>query len=82
MRETKDAAFRILDVFAENDAVGVALRPRRKRLVHGVADAVFAGGQDFVVQLRQLAGDLQFQFIRARILGAIGLGELGRERAL
>ena len=43
LREAKDAAFRIFDVFAENDALAnLRSRPGRKRLVNRVTDAVFS----------------------------------------
>ena len=57
------------------------MRPRVFRqagaqcLVHDIADSVFARRQHFVVELRQLARDLQVQFVGRRILVAFRLDE-------
>ena len=73
LRETKDAALRIFDVFAENDAARIFVEAEPQRLVHDIADAVFSRRQDFVVQLRQLRRDFEFQFVRRRILRRVPL---------
>ena len=44
-------------------------------LVNRVADAVLARWQNFVVELRQLAGDLQKKFICRWIFGALRVRE-------
>ena len=75
MGEAKDAALRIFDIFAEDDAIGISLESEAQRFVHGVADAVFARGQNLVVQLRQVAGDLEFQLVRSGIVRALSLRE-------
>src|SRR3954470_20086455 len=44
-------------------------------LVDRVTDAVFAGREDFIIQLRKLAGDLVEQLIRAGIFRAFRVAE-------
>ena len=73
--EAEDAALRIFDVLAKNDAPRIFRQARAQRLVHDIADAVFSGGQHFVVELREFAGDFQFQFVGRRILVAFRLDE-------
>jgi hypothetical protein len=64
LRKTKNAALRIFHVFAEDDPIWIPLESEPKRFVDGVSDAVFAGREDLVVQLRQLSRDLDFQLVR------------------
>ncbi len=65
LRQAEDAAFRILDVFAEDDAVAsLVSSPRRSALLTVSPMRYLPGGKHFVVELRQLAGDLQLRVRR------------------
>ena len=44
---------------------------RAQCLVYDIADSVFAGGQHFVVELREFAGHFQFQFVGRRDPGRV-----------
>ena len=50
---------------------GSCRQAETQRLVDDVADAVFAGWQHFIIQLRQFSGDLEFQFVGRGILLAL-----------
>ena len=63
LRQPKDAAFRILNVFAEDDASFVALEPEPQRFVNGIANPIFSRRQNFVVQLRKFSGDLEEELV-------------------
>ena len=72
--EPKYAAFWIFDVFAENDAARIFFEAETQSLVHGVADPIFARGQNLLVDLRQRAGDICFEFVRRRIFSFFSFG--------
>ncbi len=75
LRQTEDAAFRIFDVFAKNDAPRISLEPRAQRFVDRIADAVFARREHLVGQLRRFRRDVKLQFVGGRICLALRLGE-------
>ena len=59
----ENAAFRILDVFAENDAMLVAFQTKAQRLIDGIPNAVFAWRQNLVGQSRKFARHLQVKLV-------------------
>src|SRR6476659_2384753 len=63
LRQPKDAPFRILNVFAEDDASFVALEPEPQRFVNGIANPIFARRQNFVGQLRKFSCDLEEELV-------------------
>src|SRR5688572_8754651 len=67
LREAEYAAFRILNVFTENDPIRVSLESEAERLIDRVPDPVFAWRKNFVIELGELSGDLNFQLVRRRI---------------
>ena len=58
LREPEHAAFRIFNVFAENDATLVAFETKSQRFIDRIADAVLARWQDLVGQSRKFARHL------------------------
>ena len=76
MRQSKHAAFRIFDVLAENYTPRIFFESKTQRLVHRVADPIFARRQNFLVDLRHRAGHIRGQLVRRRIFGLFGFGEL------
>src|SRR6185369_2482135 len=63
LRQPKDTPFRILNVFAEDDASFVALEPEPQRFVNGIANPIFSRRQNFVVQLRKFSCDLEEELV-------------------
>src|SRR5207253_7895929 len=61
--QPKDASFRILNVFPEDDASFVALEPEPQRFVDGIANPILSRRQNFVVQLRKLSRDLEEELV-------------------
>ena len=68
----KTPPFGILHILAERSMRRESfVRPSAQRLIDDVADAIFSGRQDFIVELRKFAGDLEFQLICRRVLVAL-----------
>ena len=79
LRQAKDAALRVFDIFAEDDAITVFLQAKTQCLVDGVANTVFAGRQNLVVQLGQIGRDLDLELVGRRIFRSLSFGELASD---
>src|SRR5439155_10377976 len=49
LRQSKHAAFRVFDILAENHPSGVFFQSETQRFVHRVANRIFSGWQNFLV---------------------------------
>ncbi len=75
LRQAEDAALRIFDVFAENDAARVFFEASTQRLVDVSPIRYLPGGNTSSSNCGSSAGHLKFQFVRRRILLALRLDE-------
>src|SRR5947207_3958463 len=66
--EPKDAAFRIFNVFAENDTPRIFLESETQSLVYSIANPIFARWQNLLVDLRERATDVCLELVRRRVL--------------
>ena len=75
MRETKNAAFRVFDIFTENDSCRIFLQAEPQTFVDRVANPILARRQNFLVDFRPRAGHVRFQFVWRRILRFFGFAK-------
>src|SRR6266480_1877195 len=69
LSKAKHAALGILDIFAKENSSRIFLKSGTQGFVYCIADPIFSGRQDFLVDLWRRFADVREKLVRRRILG-------------
>ena len=74
LRQPEHAAFWIFDILTEKNSSRIFLEASTQSFVYRVADAVFAGRKDLLLNFRRRLCDVRKKLVRRRVLGFFRIG--------
>src|SRR5439155_18011746 len=74
LRQAEHTAFWIFDILTEKNSSRIFLEASTQSFVYRVADAVFAGRKDLLLNFRRRFCDVRKKLVRRRVLGFFRIG--------